>query len=153
KPLISLGRGFSAPAIFRTALEPGDRAVLMGKDSDAFNRWEAGQVLATGIMLELASGSGTDSDYLAAIGDVLKDAESDPAFAAQMLMPPTESELAGDSSLGQRIPVDPEGLHAARLALIRAIATTHRPRLLALYEAMRDQGDFRPDARSAGRRA
>ena len=31
-----------------------DRAILMGKDSDAFNRWEAGQILAAEIMLEVA---------------------------------------------------------------------------------------------------
>jgi aminopeptidase N len=150
KPLLSLGQGFSAPAIFHTALDAHDRAVLMGCDSDPFNRWEAGQVLAAGVMLELAGGGrcDMDSDYLAAIGDVLKDAEMDPAFAAQMLMPPTESELAA-----QRIPVDPEALHAARLGLVRAVAGAHRARLEALYEAMREEGDFRPDAGPAGRRA
>ena len=31
-----------------------DRAMLMGTDSDAFNRWEAGQMLAGEIMLEVA---------------------------------------------------------------------------------------------------
>ena len=52
-PLLSLGRGFSAPAIFKTQSTRRDRAVLMGKDSDAFNRWEAGQTLAAEIMLEV----------------------------------------------------------------------------------------------------
>ncbi|HWC64377.1 MAG TPA: aminopeptidase N [Rhizomicrobium sp.] len=150
KPLLSLGRGFSAPAIFHARLDAHDRALLMGKDCDPFNRWEAGQVLAANLMLELAEGSRSDpdGDYLAAIGDVLKDAEKDPAFAAQMLMPPTESELAA-----QRTPVDPEALHAARLGLVRAVAAAHRPRLKTLYAAMQDSGEFRPDARSAGRRA
>ena len=45
-PLLSLGQGFSAPAIFRTSLSRKDRAILMGADSDDFNRWEAGQALA-----------------------------------------------------------------------------------------------------------
>ena len=37
------GRRFSAPAIFKLAQSRQHRAALMGSDSDAFNRWEAGQ--------------------------------------------------------------------------------------------------------------
>src|SRR3954469_20583318 len=150
EPLLSLGRDFSAPAIFRTPHGRHDRATLMGKDSDAFNRWEAGQILAAEIMLEVAGKARSDAntDYITAIGDVLAEAENDPAFAAQMLMPPTESELAAKKS-----PVDPIGIHTARTALVRAVALAHRDRLAQLYEHMRDAGDFSPDAASAGRRA
>jgi len=150
EPLLSLGRDFSAPAIFRTPHGRHDRATLMGKDSDAFNRWEAGQILAAEIMLEVAGKARSDanSDYITAIGDVLVEAEHDPAFAAQMLMPPTESELAA-----KKTPVDPIGIHTARTALVRAVALAHRDRLAQLYEHMRDAGDFSPDATSAGRRA
>ena len=144
EPLLSLGQGFSAPAIFRAGLVPKDRAILMGKDSDAFNRWEAGQILAADLMLD----GGNNADYIAAIGDVLAEAEKDPAFAAQMLMPPTESELTA-----KRAPVNPEGLYLARTGLIRAIAAAHGPRLAVLYEAMRETGVYSPDARSAGKRA
>ncbi len=154
-PLLSLGQGFSAPVIFRTPHGRHDRATLMGKDSDAFNRWEAGQILATEIMLELAHAANAgkaradaNHDYLKAIGTVLADAGDDPAFAAQMLMPPTESELAS-----RHTPVDPDGIHAARMALVRAIASAHRDRLAELYEHSRDSEDFSPDAKSAGRRA
>ena len=150
EPLLSLGRDFSAPAIFRTPLTRHDRATLMGRDSDAFNRWEAGQTLAAEIMLEVAGEARSDAngDYIAAIGDVLARAEEDPAFAAQMLMPPTESELAA-----RKTPVDPVGIHTARVTLVRAIALTHRERLAQLYEHMRDAGDFSPDAKDAGRRS
>ncbi|HUE65999.1 MAG TPA: aminopeptidase N [Rhizomicrobium sp.] len=150
EPLLSLGRDFSAPAIFRTPLTRHDRATLMGRDSDAFNRWESGQTLAAEIMLEVAGEArgDTSDDYVAAIGDVLARAEQDPAFAAQMLMPPTESELAA-----RKTPVDPVGIHTARVTLVRAIALAHRDRLARLYEHMRDAGDFSPDAKDAGRRA
>src|SRR5581483_4878795 len=67
---------------------------------------------------------------------------------AQMLMPPTESELAA-----RKTPVDPEAIHAARLALVRAIAAAHGETLASLYEHMRDHGDYSPDAQAAGRRA
>jgi aminopeptidase N len=151
EPLLSLGRGFSAPAIFKTPHTRHERAVLMGKDSDAFNRWEAGQVLAADIMLDVAvpGASGDSADYVAAIGDVLKGAMDDPAFAAQMLLPPTESELAA-----RRTPVDPDAIHGARMALVRAIAAAHGPRFAELYEATQsDGGHYSPDAKSAGRRA
>jgi aminopeptidase N len=155
EPLLSLGRDFSAPAVFRTPHGRHDRAILMSKDSDAFNRWEAGQILAAEIMLEVAGKARSDAstDYITAIGDVLARAEEDPAFAAQMLMPPTESELAA-----QRTPVDPIGIHTARVTLVRAIALAHRSRLAQLYEHMHgpvdsENGDFSPDAGAAGRRA
>ncbi|HWA69350.1 MAG TPA: aminopeptidase N [Rhizomicrobium sp.] len=154
EPLLSLGRGFSAPAHFQTQHSRHDRAVLMGCDSDAFNRWEAGQVLAAEIMLDVAGqsrahthGDGS-TDYVRALGEVLAGAENDPAFAAQMLMPPTENELAT-----KRIPVDPDGIHNARMALVRAIAVAHRSALARLYEEMREPGDYSPEAGSAGRRA
>jgi aminopeptidase N len=150
EPLLSLGRDFSAPAIFRTPHSRHDHATLMGKDSDAFNRWESGQTLAAGIMLEVAGEARSDAntDYIAAIGNVLARAEEDPAFAAQMLMLPTESELAA-----KKTPVDPVGIHTARVTLMRAIALAHRERLAQLYEHMRDAGDFSPDAKEAGKRA
>ena len=150
EPLLSLGRDFSAPVIFRTPYGRAERAILMGCDHDDFNRWEAGQILAAEIMLEVAGKARADanSHYISAIGTVLGKAEADPAFAAQMLMPPTENELAA-----RKTPVDPEGIHTARLALVRAIALAYRPRLAQLYEHMRDEGDFSPDSQSAGRRA
>lgn len=149
EPLLSLGRGFSAPAIFRTPHGRAERAILMGCDRDDFNRWESGQILAAEIMLEAGKPhADANADYLAAIGNVLARAEDDPAFAAQMLMPPTESELAT-----RKTPVDPDGIHNARLALVKAIAEVHRARLAQLYEHMRDAGDFSADAGSAGRRA
>jgi aminopeptidase N len=144
-PLLSLGRGFSAPVIFKTQSTRRDRAVLMGADSDAFNRWEAGQKLAAEILLE---GGHADRDYLAALEAVLAKAHDDPAFAAQMLMPPTESEIAA-----LRMPADPDAIQAARTILIRAVAAAHEDRLGALYEHMRDSGEFSSDAQAAGRRS
>ena len=154
EPMLSLGRGFSAPAVFRTPHGREERAVLMGCDHDDFNRWEAGQILAAEIMLDgtgsqkMEARPDANRDYLKAIGHVLGQAEDDPAFAAQMLMPPTENELAA-----KKTPVDPDGIHHARLMLVKAIALAHRERLAQLYEHMRDEDDFSPDAKSAGRRA
>ena len=154
RPLLSIGRRFSAPAIVRTPLRREDHAALMACDPDGFNRWEAGQKLARDVLLEMAqmaSAGGTanpDPVFLDAIGEVLAGAEEDPAFAAQMLVPPLESELALVMQ-----PADPEALYAARTALLRAVARSHRRAFAGLYESLHDEGPYRPDAAPAGRRA
>jgi aminopeptidase N len=150
EPLLSLGRNFSAPAIFRSETTRHSRAILMGRDHDAFNRWEAGQALAAEILMEKTAGPRVcDALYLDAIGEVLARAEEDPAFAAQMLLPPTESELAR-----MQTPVDPDAIHAARLTLVRDIAAAHQDRFATLYESLQaEAGRYSPDAVAAGRRA
>ena len=149
EPLLSVGRGFSAPAVFKVPTGRKANAQLMARDSDAFNRWEAGQSLATDVLKEMASGKAqADPTYVTAIGEVLARADEDIAFAALMLTPPTESELAL-----AMIPADPDAIHAARTALIRAVADAHRARIDALYKSLEIGQAFSPDAEQAGRRA
>jgi aminopeptidase N len=155
RPLISIGRGFSAPAYCKTPVSRGERARLMAHDSDAFNRWEAGQALATDVLLEIAreadGGRPASSDpvYIDALRQVFSAAEEDPAFAAQMLMPPLENELA----LAMPSPVNPDAIHAARVALIQEVSRAHGARIDALYAKLSAPGPFSPDAASAGRRS
>jgi len=153
EPLLSIGRRFSAPAHFRTKASAGDRAVLMGRDADPFNRWEAGQALATDVLLEMArteqSGIAPRADaiYVDAIGEVLERAADDYAFAAEMLIPPSEGELALMMQ-----PADPVALHEARQALIQAIAVAQYENFEQLYRKLDTTAPYTPDAESAGRR-
>jgi aminopeptidase N len=152
-PLLSLGRRFSVPAKIRSDLGRRERAALMARDADAFNRWEAGQTLAREVMLEMADAARSgrtpppDPVIVTAIADVLARASEDRAFAAQMLMPPTESELA----LAME-PTDPDAIHAARTAFVRAIAEAQHARFEKLYASLSSDTSFSPDAESAGRR-
>ena len=154
EPVLSIGRNFSAPVIFRTAADAKTRAFLMGRDSDAFNRWEAGQQLATEVLLamirdiKLGRPGEADAVYIGAFGDVLGRAGEDHAFAALMLIPPSESELALKLT-----PIDPEAIHLARDTLIRAACDAHRKALESLYQTLASSGPFSPDAVSAGRRS
>jgi aminopeptidase N len=151
RPLVSLGRGFSAPANFVTGYGPAELAFQMKSDQDDFNRWEAAQKLATQILLEGAKNGGKlsgEAHYVEAIGAVLKDAEKDPAYAAYMLLPPVDTEL----SHAMKTP-DPDGIFAARIALIREVAAAHGMRMKQLYDAMTTPGKFDPGAAQAGRRA
>ncbi|MBU6298123.1 MAG: aminopeptidase N [Alphaproteobacteria bacterium] len=149
-PLLSVGRGFSAPAIFKVAQGGWERAALMAHDPDSFNRWEAGQTTARTIMLDMIAGkiSGPDPLYVEAVGEVLARATDDMAFAANMLTPPLESEMAMAMAV-----VDPDAIHAARVMLIRTIAAPHGEKFAALYDGLAAAGAFSPDAASAGRRA
>ncbi len=154
EPLLSIGRRFSAPVHFKVPMKAADRAALMSRDADPFNRWEAGQALATDVLLEMADTAKSgiapraDAVYVDAVEDVLARAEEDPAFAAEMLAPPGESELALKMS-----PADPEAIHDARTALIRGAAEKHRETFEALYSKLQSDGPFTPDAASAGRRS
>jgi aminopeptidase N len=148
EPLLSIGRGFSAPAVFKVPTSRKAHAQLMARDSDAFNRWEAGQALAADVLKEMAAhGTKADSTYVAACGEVLARAEEDIAFAAQMLVPPLESELAQTM-----MPADPDAIHAARTALIRAVDAAHHGEIERLYRKLESRKPFSPDAEQAGQR-
>ncbi|HEY5238875.1 MAG TPA: aminopeptidase N [Rhizomicrobium sp.] len=150
EPLLSLGRHFSAPVVFKTGADRQTRAALMAHDKDDFNRWESGQMLATDLLLDMAGSGKTTVDdiYLDAIGEVLARAEDDRAFAAWMLIPPLESELAM-----AMLPADPDAIHAARVALIRGIQAAHGKRMAELYARQELKGPYSPDAEAAGRRS
>jgi aminopeptidase N len=151
KPLVSLGRHFSAPANFVTGFGPDELAFQMKADADAFNRWEASQKLGTQILLAAAAKDGKlagEKAYVDAVGAVLADAQDDPAYAALMMLPPLDTELAQ----AMKTP-DPDGIFTARVALIRAVVAAHGARIQQLYDAMTPQGAFDPGASQAGRRA
>jgi aminopeptidase N len=154
EPVLSIGRNFSAPVIIRTQTDAKTRAFLMSRDTDAFNRWEAGQQLSTEMLRDMIrdiqSGklARVDPIYVEAIGGVLQRADEDHAFTALMLIPPSESELALAMT-----PIDPEAIHTARNAVIHGIAEAHGPTLAGLYRKLESRGAFSPDAASAGRRS
>jgi aminopeptidase N len=154
EPVLSIGRNFSAPIVIRTPADAKTRAFLMGRDTDSFNRWEAGQQLSTEVLvamirdMQLGRQPQPHSIYVDAIGGVLARTDEDHAFTALMLIPPSESELALAVT-----PIDPEAIHEARNALIRAVTGAHGAALVALYRKLESKGPFSPDAASAGRRS
>ena len=154
RPLLSIGRGFSAPVILKTSNARAEHASLMALDRDGFNRWECGQTLARDVMLDMVrqaqAGRAPEPDPILvdAVGDVLARAREDRAFTAHMLSLPPECELAQVLS-----PADPESIHLARTNLVRVLARSHREVIARLYEASDETGAFRADAEAAGRRA
>jgi len=144
KPVPSLLRGFSAPVILQYPYTEEELLHLMARDDDPFNRWEAGQRLATATILE--GGGVPSAAYLEAARNVLND--GDAAFAAEALSLPSESFLAEQLEV-----VDPDALHEARNRLRRELARALKDELFSTYEALQTKGPYSPDAVSAGRRA
>lgn len=147
---LSLNRGFSAPVNIRVSQSGAERAFLMAHDSDAFARWEAGQQYATDLLLQRVAqpSKAFDPDFVAAMGQVLRDGNLEPAFAAEAITLPGEDYIADHMAV-----IDVEAVHTARRALRRQIADTHRDLLLATYDGNRVPGAYSPDAGPAGKRA
>ena len=111
-PVHSLLRGFSAPVLLDDGLDDSQRLVLLAHDSDAFNRWEAGQQLVLSRLLQAAAQGGAPvlDDALAdALRSVLREPALDPAFKELLLQPPSHGYMA--EQLGRH---DPQRVHAVR---------------------------------------
>jgi len=157
-PVASLLRDFSAPVQLEFEQTDAELAHLMAHDADAFNRWEAGQRLATRVLLAGIAGGGAGSDWIpdafvAACGRVLDDGLSaDPALAAEALNLPAEAVLA-EAIVAQGGTIDPEGIHTARVALRRHLAARLRDKLEAGWTALAPTVAYAPDGAQVGRRA
>jgi aminopeptidase N len=153
KPVPSILRDFSAPVVLEYPYTDEELLHLFRHDSDAVNRWEAGQRLAMERLLKLAKAAAEGADlalddmFIAAQRAVLTDATLDPAFREQALILPSETIIAENMEV-----VDPQAIHAARQFMRRTLARELAPELLAQYEANLTPGPYSPDAQSAGKR-
>jgi aminopeptidase N len=157
-PVASLLRDFSAPVHLDFEQTDGELAHLMAHDSDAFNRWDAGQRLATRVLLAgiEAGGVGTawmSGAFVAAFCRVL-DAGlgSDPALAAEALVLPAEQVLA-EEMVGHGRIIDPDAIHRARVNLRRHLATRLRADFETAWSALAPAEPYAPDGAQVGRRA
>ena len=154
RPVPSLLRNFSAPVKLQGV--PLDRLKFLAiHDSDPVARWDAGQQVATRMLLDhvAAYQRGTvmpalDPDLVAAMRQILADAGRDPAFAAEALLLPSEANLADAMSI-----VAVEAIHAAREEARARLAEALAEPLDAAYRDLADPGPYRIDARAVGRRA
>jgi aminopeptidase N len=155
RPVPSLLRGFSAPVNLDTPLSDDDLLTLLAHDRDMFNRWQAAQTCATRWMIRAVDAvrhGGTPDDakkISKALAAVLASYEKDPAFTAQAMILPSESDLARE--IGQD--VDPDAVHYARKILRAQIGRTLDDDLERVYHALATNDAYSPDAASAGRRA
>jgi aminopeptidase N len=152
RPVLSLNRGFTAPIHLATNAPIEDQLFLMGRDSDSFNRWEAGQMLGRKLIVDRYNDAGSAAEierFSAALGAILDDPRADDAFKALMLGLPTESEIA--AAIGRDVETD--RVRSARDHVRAAVATKLSPKLARLWAATAETGAYRPDPSSTARRA
>ncbi len=152
-PVASLLRGFSAPVILETQDSDDALLTLLAHDTDPFNRWEAGQRLALRQALQaLNSTEVTESPlnpvYLDAMRQVLRHPTLDAAFKELVLTLPSEGYISEHLDT-----VDPQRVHAVREAMKRQLAHALHDDWVAAFESHKDNGAYRPDPVSSGRRA
>ena len=153
EPVASVLRGFSAPVRLRMQRTRSELAFLMGRDVDPFNRWDAGQDLATALLLEGAAAAtrgealSLDPLFIDAFGRVLVDDALDGSLRALALT------LPGERVLGQEMEViDPDAIHAARQLARIELARAHRNALEDVYEACDTGAAYTNDKASIDRR-
>jgi len=152
EPVPSLLRGFSAPVLLEHDYSDDQLLHLLAHDSDAFNRWEAGQRLALRCALQaVAAGTVTEvlsPAYLDAMRGIVRHDTLDAAFKELVLTLPSESYIAEQLDV-----VDPQQIHAVRESMRLQMATALADDWQQAYEANQNTGAFRPDPVSSGKRA
>ena len=153
RPIVSILRGFSAPVVLTQDLSDADRAHLLAYDTDPFNRWEQGRILArSSLMAMILEGKKPNKDWLKGIRAVISDEHLDPAYRALMLGLPSQSDLARALAEDGHTP-DPDIIYAAVEATRAAMAKSYANLLPTLYRRHTVSEDYEPDAIQSGKRA
>ncbi len=153
KPTPSLLRNFSAPVELAYGYTEDELAQLMAHDSDAFNRWEAAQRLATQRLLKFTQQVQTgeplvlDELFINALRATLNDQSLDPAFREVMLTLPSELMLAEQCEV-----IDPQAIHTARKFMRDTLSERLKADFIAAYESHQTPGKYSADAQAAGKR-
>jgi aminopeptidase N len=155
----SILRDFSAPVKLVSAsgdVDEEEVAFLAARDTDGFNRWDSGQKLYTSLIFQTLKGEQSDKTLAyaeEAFGRLLVDRKvSDYSIQAYALMLPSESALAEEMKV-----VDPIGLHEARGAIKKSLASKFQTELRSRYDELTsameaEGGTLKVDAESIGKR-
>ena len=154
RPVLSINRGFSAPVNIAMEQSASDLAHIARHDSDGVSRWQALNEQATRHLVAVSklARDGRNLPSAKDLADILvataADESLEPAFRAQALALPAESDIARE--IGSNI--DPDAIHTAREAVLSEVASTG----LAVFTKLADgapTGPYSPNATDAGLRA
>jgi aminopeptidase N len=155
RPIPSFNRGFSAPIKLVSNLGEDDLVFIAGHDGDPFNRFDAASTLAMHHLVASAAAirakrtSPSPQALISALARSFDDDRLDPAFVAQVVAVPGESDIAHE--IGGD--VDPDAVLAARRGLKQTLGEALAARCQKIYERLSPRTPYSPDAASAGRRA
>ncbi|XP_011022661.1 PREDICTED: puromycin-sensitive aminopeptidase-like isoform X3 [Populus euphratica] len=154
RPVPSLLRGFSAPIRLESDLSDSDLFFLLAHDSDDFNRWEAGQVLARKLMLSLVvdfqQGKPLvlNPKFVQGLRSILCDSSLDKEFIAKAITLPGEGEIMDMMEVA-----DPDAVHAVRSFIRKQLASELKADFLSLVENNRSSEEYVFNHANMARRA
>ncbi|OVA08651.1 Peptidase M1 [Macleaya cordata] len=143
RPVPSLLRGYSAPIRLHSDLTDSDLFFLLAHDSDEFNRWEAGQVLARNLMLGLVADLQQNkplalkADFVHGLRSILSDSSLDKEFIAKAITLPGEGEIMDMMEVA-----DPDAVHAVRSFIRKQIASELKAEFLKMVENNRSSEPY-----------
>jgi len=153
KPVVSLFRGYSAPVKLGFDRSDDELAFCMAHDTDEFNRWDAGQQLATRIILQLVEAIQDNTElelpgyFVDAYGKTLNDRSLDRSLQARALALPSISYIS------ERMRVaDVHAIHGARTFMHRQISQQLQQQWLDVYNG-NQAAEFSLSPDAMGRRA
>ena len=154
-PVPSLLRGFSAPVKLLFDYSIADLAFLLANDTDEFNRWETGQQLMIRISLEQIQRFqnhepfNLPSELENAFRSLLNQTqEGDSALLALALSFPNEPYLGEFMDV-----IDVDAIHETRTFLRKKLAQKLQPEFEKTYLEFQEEGAFKIDQQSMGRRS
>ncbi len=150
EPVVSLNRGFSAPVRVDAPLSPDDLLLLLAHEDDAIARAEAAQNMWQRLIFAQMRGEAPDTaPFASAMRAAIRSLhEADPAFLAELLLPPGMDMLM-DALVSD---VDPQALNAARDAVMGALARQLSDDLMAAFRAAEVSEPYAPVPEQTARR-
>lgn len=154
RPVPSLLRGYSAPVRLDSDLSEIDLFFLLANDSDEFNRWEAGQILARKLMLGLVADFQQkktlvlNPKFVGGLRSILCNTSLDKEFIAKAITLPGQGEIMDMMEVA-----DPDAVHAVRNFIKKELALQLKDDLLAAVTSNRSSEDYTFDHDSMARRA
>lgn len=154
RPVPSLLRGYSSPIRLESDLTDSDLSFLLAHDSDEFNRWEAGQLLARKLMLSLVADFQQNKplvlnpNFVHGLRSILGDSSLDKEFVAKTMTLPGEGEIMDMMGVA-----DPDAVHSVRTFIRKQLAQELKAELLSTVEENRSPEEYVFDHPNMARRA
>jgi aminopeptidase N len=155
EPVPSLLRGFSAPVSVVDQADDDALLTLLRHDSDAFNRWEAGQRLASLRLVRAHDALNEplqvdllDTAYLEALRDIIRHPTLDAGLKAMVLTLPSERWTAEGA-----LSADPQRIHAAHERVRAELAARLHDDWVWALESHQVRDGYAPSPVQAGQRA
>ncbi len=153
EPIPSLLRNFSAPVKIKYPYLDADLVLLLKRDTDLFNRYEAGQRYAVNLMLRLVNDYqqkkplNIPEEFTAALEQVLLEFEGDKWLLSEMLTLPSERYLAEEMSV-----IDVDAIHAVREYLLQEIALKLKKLFEKIYDQLNNEKPYQFTMEEVGKR-